>query len=833
MPGDMLLADRRNVLVMAAASAVVGIPGSGMAHGARAAPGITPNGRRQPFDTDWRFKLGEMGPAAAASDFDDSTWRLIDLPHDWSIETLPDQAPGSVMGPFDKRAIGRTATGFTNGGEGWYRKHFRVDGYPASARIEIVFDGAYLESDVWLNGRVVGGNISGYAPFAFDLTPHLNRAGENILAVRIRNLGRNSRWYSGSGLYRSVELDILDPDTCLARWGIAAWTSKLEKGRARVEVSTQLVAPRSGDVLKTRLVERDGRVAAQASTAALETTRQVLEIRGPRLWSAQHPELYSLESELVRNGATIDLVRQPYGVRVISFDPRTGMVVNGTQVKLYGGCIHHDNGLLGACAFRDADERRLRLLKARGYNAIRSSHNPASRSLREACDRVGFYLIEEAFDAWHVGKEPQDFAGAFPGHWEDVIDTMVRSARNSPSVIMWSIGNEIPYRSTDEGVEWQWKLANAVKRRDPTRPVTAGLNGVLGAEMIAVSDTARPGQAGAKDNASTIFLDVPGYNYRLDDIEREETGHPERVVYASETFARDLWDYRTLSDKAPYFLGEFLWTAMDYLGEAGIGATARLKKGGYPIYLPTYPWVNAWCGDIDLIGQQKAQSLARDVAWGVSALEVTIQRPVEDGTFEYVAAWGWPDELASWTWTGAEGRMLSVRLYAAADRVELRVNGSLVASRQLLPSDKSHVELQVAYAPGQLEAIAYRGEQVVGRRSLQTVGPAARLRATLETKVTRASRHSLTYIVIEVTDAAGRCLPDEQRRIDVEIDGPASLAAFGSANPLAVGSFQATSTETFRGKALLILRGTGNPGRVTLRARSGSLAIGEAMFALS
>lgn len=829
MAQDMLLSDRRNVLAMTAVSAVVGVPAATISESALAAPVVARSGRGLPFDADWRFMHGP-NDAAVSPAFDDTSWRRVDLPHDWSVEALPDQAPGSIVGPFDKHSIGRTATGFTNGGEGWYRRHFRVDGYPAQARIEIVFDGAYLESEVWLNGQALGGNVFGYAPFAFDLTPHLDRSGDNVLVVRVRNLGRNSRWYSGSGLYRSVELDVVDPDTRIARHGVTAWTSKLENGRASIEIATEIVSPRPGDILRTRLVEPDGRIAVEASSPAAALTRQVLQLRGPRLWSARQPELYTLESELVRGTASLDLVSQPWGVRVISFDPRTGMVVNGTQVTLHGGCIHHDNGLLGACAFPDADERRLRLLKARGYNAIRSSHNPASRSLREACDRIGFYLIEEAFDAWHVAKEPQDFAQRFPEHWEDVVDAMVRAARNSPSVIMWSIGNEIPYRSTDEGVEWQWRLANAVKQRDPTRPVTAGLNGVLGAEMVAGSETARPGRAGKTDNASTIFLDVSGYNYRLEDIEREAPAHPERIVYASETFARDLWNYKALTQKAPYFLGEFLWTAMDYLGEAGIGANARLKTGSYPIYLPAFPWVNAWCGDIDIIGQQKAQSLARDVAWGVSVLEMAVQRPVADGTFEYIAPWGWSDELASWTWPGAEGRTLNVRLHAAADRVELRLNGSLVGSRTLQASDQSHVELPVPYSPGQLEAIAYRGERIVARRVLQTTGPAARIRTTLEPNGGGAALHSLSYVAIEVTDAAGHRLPDEMRRIDIEVDGPAKLAAFGSANPLAVGDFQANSAQTFRGRALLILRGTGKPGRVSVKATSGDLAAGGIAF---
>lgn len=811
--------------MMAAVTAVGGVAITVGTASAKGRPAAEPAGRRQPFDADWRFARRDQTGAESPA-WDDTGWRSVDLPHDWSIEDLPGQTPGAVVGPFDKNSIGRTATGFTNGGEGWYRKHFRVDSYPSDARIEIVFDAAYLTTDVWLNGRNLGGSVAGYVPFALDLTPYLDRSGDNVIAVRVRNLGRNSRWYSGSGLYRSVELDVLHPDARVERWGVMAWTSKLENGRAVVDVSSEVVGAKSGDILRSRLVEPDGRIAAEVSTPATAVTSQVLHIRGPRLWSAAHPELYSLETELVRAGAVLDRLVQPYGIRIIAFDAATGMTVNGESVKLKGGCLHHDNGLLGACAYPDADERRLRLLKARGFNAIRSSHNPSSHSLREACDRIGMFLIEEAFDAWHIAKEPQDFAQQFPEHWHTVIDAMVRSARNSPSVIMWSIGNEIPFRSTDEGVEWQWRLADAVKHLDPTRPVTAGLNGVLGSQLIAGVETARPGRAGKVDNASTVFLDVPGYNYRLEDIAAEQAAHPERVVYASETFARDLYDYQALQDKAPYFLGEFLWTAMDYLGEAGIGATARLKNGAYPIYLPGFPWVNAWCGDIDLIGEQKASSLARDVVWGVSDLEMSVQRPGPDGTFEYVSNWGWSDELASWSWPGSEGRMLGVVVHAAGDTVEVHLNGRPVGSKKLGPSDRRRAEFQIAYQPGKLEAFSYRDGRRIAHKALETTGAAASVRVVSETHNAGAGRGALSYFRIEIVDAQGRVLPDDRRRIDVVIDGPASLSAFGSANPLATGSFQSTSTESYRGRALLIVRGNGRRGTVRIEARSAELREG-------
>lgn len=823
MNGETFRTDRREMLSLTAASALLPALASAPSRAAVVQKASGSTNRDLPFGEDWLFRRGS-GEGLQEPALDDKGWRRVDLPHDWSIEDIPGgQAPAQV-GPFDKNSPTRTATGFTLGGVGWYRKHFRVDGFAPDTRIEIAFDGAYLDSEVYLNGHRLGSNVHGYIPFAFDLTPYLNRTGDNVLAVRIANEGRNSRWYSASGLYRTVTLDVLPAATRIARWGAGAWTRSLSGGSAKIDVTTTVDAPDATATLVTRLVDASGRTVAEArDPAGTADVKQTLTVRAPRLWSPDAPALYALHSEIRRGDKIVDHMVQPFGIRIIAFDPHLGMTINGKTTKLRGGCVHHDNGLLGARAFADADDRRVRLLKARGYNAIRSSHNPASRSLRDACDRLGMLLIEEAFDAWQEPKEPQDFSTKFRDHWQEVISAMVLSARNSPSVILWSIGNEIPYRAMVEGVEWEWKLANAVKRIDPTRPVTAGLNGVLGAPLVAQAGTARPGREGKADNASTIFLDVPGYNYRFDDIEREQVEHPERVVYASETFPRDVFDYRALSDRAPYFLGEFVWTAMDYVGEAGIGATAYLKKGSAPYYFAGWPWVNAWCGDVDLIGQQKAASLARDVAWDISPVEMTVQRPVPDGKYEWIANWGWPDELTSWTWPGSETKPLLVRVYSSGDRVELRLNGKPAGEKTLGKGDKMTAEFPVPYTPGVLEVLAYRQGKLIGRRRLETVGAAAKLRLGAEALSGRKGRDALAYLPLEILDAQGRLLPDEQRDVTLTITGPAELIGFGSANPLAVGSFQSPSTKSYRGRALAILRATGS-GKVEVEARSEGLA---------
>ncbi|UVO53084.1 glycoside hydrolase family 2 TIM barrel-domain containing protein [Sphingomonas sp. SUN039] len=817
MTGNEFCTDRREAMAITAGAAALTLA---MGTSALAADPVSSLrvGRDQPFDNDWRFFRG-AGEGYEQPVFDDSSWRSVDLPHDWSIE----DAPGGTAGPFDKKSKGGTATGFTVGGVGWYRRRFRTDGLPRDTRVEVLFDGIYLDSDIWLNGQRLGSNVHGYMPFAFDLTPFLDRGGDNVLAVRVRNLGRNSRWYGGSGLYRQVKLDVVPAGARIARWGVGGWTRKIDSAGAAIDVTTRIESADAALELVTRLRDAKGVVVAETTSPVAAEVKQALVVRAPRLWSPDSPLLHSLETELQRGGVVVDRMVQPFGIRIVTMDPQRGLAINGKAMKLRGGCIHHDNGLLGACAFADADDRRVRLLKARGYNAIRSSHNPASRTLRDACDRLGMLLIEEAFDVWHSAKEPQDFSTRFKDHWAEVVSAMVLSARNSPSVIMWSIGNEIPYRTTDEGLEWSWKLANAVKRIDPTRPVTAGLNGVLGAPMIADEASARRGRGGKVDNASTIFLDVPGYNYRLEDIEAEHAGHPERVVYASETFAKEVFDYAELTERVPYFLGEFVWTAMDYVGEAGIGIATHLKAGAFPFYIAGYPWVNAYCGDIDLIGHQKAASRARDVAWGLSPLEFAVQRPVPEGKVEFIAPWGWSDELQSWSWTGSEGKPLLVRLYSRGDRVELLLNGKQVGSKDLKPADKSKAEFSVAYAPGTLSAVAYRDGTVIGRRTLETVSAPARLRATAEQPKGKGARQSLHYVAIDIVDAQGRIVPDEKRKLNVTVDGPADLIGFGSANPLAVGSFQSREAESFQGRAMAILRSRGAPGTVRIEVRADGL----------
>jgi beta-galactosidase len=825
--------DRRQLLLTTAGAATLLL--------ASRAIGIEPGaganvGRSQLFDFGWRFHRG-AGEGFELRDFDDSAWRSVDLPHDWSIEDLPPGPAGAkagIVGPFDRTSEGGTATGFSVGGEGRYRKTFRLQ-TEGKGRVEVLFEGVYMDSDVWLNGQHLGFHSNGYTPFAYDLTPHLSPGGDNVLAVRVRNLGRNSRWYSGSGIYRHVWLDVLPEQARITRWGVGVVTRRLDEESADLEINTRLEDVGNGLVLVSRVRDESGRVVKEIVAPAAAEIAQTMTLAKVHRWSPEKPALYTLETELRRGDRIIDRARNAFGIRIVAFTTSSGMTINGTPTKLRGGCIHHDNGLLGAAAFDVAEERKALLLKARGFNAVRPSHNPFSAAFLQACDRHGLLVVGETFDAWHEPKLPQDYSVRFDEHWRDDLTTIVRASRNHPSIIMWSIGNEIPGRNSPAGVELQWRLANEVRRLDPTRPVTAAINGFVGRAVTPSEKTARPGFAGVPDQTSVIFLDVVGYNYKLSDYVADHGQFPFRIILGTESFAKDVADIWALTEKTPWLIGDFVWTAMDYLGEAGIGGSVVVEASAAANPLATmagWPWTNASCGDIDLIGQQKAPSLARDVIWGVSPLEVAVRRPVPDGRVEVVRIWGWHDEQRSWTWPGAKGKNLTVCAYTVGDRVELRLNGRTVDTKSVTAANRNCVEFSVSYEPGELEAVAFLNGAELARKQLRTVGTAFAIRVTPERSKGSAARADVSYVGIEIVDAEGRVVPDAEHVIQIELSGPGELIGFGSANPLAVGSFQSNTTRSWDGRALAIVRGRDRAGRVKIAARAEGLRSGSALLSL-
>lgn len=802
---------------------------SGPANSSTAA--VAPGLGEQSFDSGWLFYRGDAA-GAEKPDFGDVSWRALDLPHDWSIEDLPSRpeaagknAPGTSSpiqtGPFDSElSQGQASTGWVVGGAGWYRKHFSVAKLSASARVEAVFDGVYMNADVWLNGMHLGNHPYGYTGFAFDLTDHLRRDGDNVLAVRVRNEGKNSRWYSGSGIYRHVHLRV-SRGVRIPLWGVQVTTPDVSKDTAMVKVVTcvekhgdlpdavtvrlRLVDPSGGEVgVRESLVEfgNDGQSQVGLAVAVLD----------PTLWSPKSPRLYRVEVGVASGDTILDGAVVPFGIRLIEVDAASGLRINGETVKLKGGCLHHDNGVLGAAAIDRAEERRVELMKRNGFNAIRTSHNPPSPAFLDACDRLGMLVIDEAFDMWKVAKNPEDYHAHF-AEWSDRdLESMILRDGNHPSVVFWSIGNEIPERADPEGVEIAKRLSAAARRLDPTRPVTAAI----------CNFWEKPGRAWDESAPAFEQLDVGGYNYEWKRYEPDHELFPRRVMMGTESFPAEAFENWQMVEQHPYVIGDFVWTGMDYLGESGIGHT--YLSGDKAEQLMPFPWFNAWCGDIDIIGGKKAQSYYRDVVWGDSKLEMAVQRPIPAGRSEELSRWGWSDELRSWTWPGAEGKALKVRVYTTGDQVHLLLNGKQVGTSPVSSATKLKAEFDVAYAPGELKAVAMKNGKEIAVLAFKTAGKPSKLALKADRTRIRRSRNDLSYVTVEVHDEAGNVVPDAAVPVTFSLQGPAGLAGVGNANPKDMASFRQPRRTTFRGRCLAVVRPTGAAGEISLRAQAEGLA---------
>ena len=614
------------------------------------------------FNTGWKF-IRDSVPGAEQPGFDDSKWMVVDLPHDYSIMDLPGDDGPDQIGPFSKKSPGNgNSTGHVIGGKGWYRKTFILGKADEGKTAVIDFDGVYMETEVWVNGKLAGIHKNGYTPFWFDITSLLNGAGKpNVIAVKVDNTGRNSRWYSGSGIYRNVHLTIT-PAVHVATWGVNITTSKISQSSAVVDVAVTSQNENEKEVnaqITINIKDKDGRLAGTAKDKIIlagkadNITKNQIEVKNPFLWSVESPDLYNAEITIEVNKKVTDKYYQTFGIRSIAFSTENGFLLNGETVKLKGGCIHHDNGLLGSAAFNRAEIRRVEIMKANGYNAIRCAHNPPSSAFLEACDKLGMLVIDEFTDIWESYKNPQDYSRFFREWWNKDLTDMIMRDRNHPSIIMWSIGNEIPESSDSSGVRIGNQLADRVKALDNTRFITE-----------AVSEFLTPG--GWK-NTNTAFgiLDVGGYNYTWNKYETDHTLYPDRIMVGTESFPTDAYETWKTVEKFPYVIGDFVWTSMDYIGEVSLGSSTivpesqkRNMKIPEGFELPkginifdlmsnqptTWPYFISGCGDIDMLGEKKPQMLYRDVLWDNSKLEINVHSPIPAGYAENISMWGWPDE---------------------------------------------------------------------------------------------------------------------------------------------------------------------------------------------
>ncbi|MBW8325376.1 MAG: DUF4982 domain-containing protein [Prolixibacteraceae bacterium] len=773
--------------------------------------------REQNFDSGWKFKLGDASGAETAT-FDDSQWRQLDLPHDWSIEDLPTAEGKNKIGPFSEDSEGKGATGNVMGGTGWYRKTFTLDKSSAGKKVQILFDGVYMNSEVWINGQSLGVHPYGYTPFYYDLTPYLNPSGEkNTLAVKVNNHGKNSRWYSGSGIYRHVDL-IVTEKIHLPVWGIFVTTPEVSAEKALVKLNIKVIndTKAKGKLeITTHLISPKGQLKTEAKTTVRPfedqslDTEQIFELVNPELWSIDSPTLYQAVTEVSFDGKVVDQQSTTFGIRSIEFSAEKGFLLNGENVLLKGGCLHHDNGPLGAATIDRAEERRVELMKKFGFNAIRTSHNPPSRQFLDACDRLGVLVLDESFDQWQRPKNPQDYNLYFDEWHQRDLEAMVLRDRNHPSVIIWSIGNEINERADSSGLEITKKLSTIIKNIDHSRPVTAAL--------CAFWD--QKGKTWEYAQPALELLDVAGYNYLWGEYENDHKIAPERMMIGTESFPKEAFENWQIVEKHPFVLGDFVWTSMDYLGESGIG-NALLNKDKKVVFAPGWPWYNAYCGDIDICGFKKPQSYYRDVVWKISNLEMAVHAPVPAGLIENVSLWGWPDEQQNWNWTGNEGQKLQVNVYSNYTEIRLELNGKVIGTKPVSAETKLTATFEVPYEAGELKAIALKDGKEVETKILKTTGKPAKIRLTADRSEIKTDRNDLSYVTVEITDDTGNLVPDANLPVQFTVEGAGELAAVENGNPKDMKSFRQPLVNSFKGKCLIILRPTGVSGEIKLKAES-------------
>ncbi len=783
------------------------------------------------FDFDWKFTKGDF-PEAAQTDFDDSQWQQIDVPHDWSItDTFSKENPSGNSGAF------------ATGGIGWYRKTFSLDNIDADSEVHIQFGGVYMNSEVWINGHHLGKRPYGYISFSYNLSPYLKFGEENTLAVRVDNEQQPSaRWYTGAGIYRHVWLVTTD-QLHLAPHSLFATTKSVTNDSALLEISATIENNYEKDhsfCLKNDLYSPQGELIASFQTSAnvlasaSQKVVQSLTVKNPDLWSPDSPNLYRLKTSVTDKSKVYDNLETNIGIRTFSFSADTGFVLNGKSMKFQGVNNHSDLGALGAALNNRVLERRLEILKEMGCNAIRTAHNPPSEELLDLCDKMGFMVMDEAFDEWLESwpfggiKKPQGKAKygyhLYFDEWaEKDLTDLIRRDRNHPSIILWSVGNEIPDACFEVGTERLKKLMAVVRKEDPTRPITCGIT-----HMHLANET---GFASA--------LDITGYNGGGGSCfmyEKDHETYPERKFIATEVphsfqtrgvYQSQSW-YRgqnplggimkvpNLSEKEvfpavpkyysssydnamvrisardswrrtrdfPYMAGEFRWTGFDYLGESMFGWPAKLWNFGI----------------IDMCGFPKDTYYFYQSQWTTEPM-VHI--------------------LPHWNWKGLEGKKIPVVAYSNCESVELFLDGKSLGEKKM--GDKMDLVWQVPYKPGILIAKGKNKGQVVCEKEIATADKPAKIEMLADRAIIRADRQDVVHLEVNVLDAQNRFVPDASNKITFSVAGDASILGIDNGDPLNQASFVGNEITTFNGKCLLIVKSNGNPGELNITAESEGL----------
>jgi len=757
---------------------------------------------------EWQFKYGPGAPGVKES----PGWSTVDLPHDASIGL-----------PRDAAATGGAGNGFYPGCNCIYEKEIDVPAAWLDKVVLLELEGVYMNAVVMINRQLAGRHPYGYTSFHCDVTPWL-KIGVNKLHIEANNGGlANTRWYSGSGLYRPVSL-LVGPKVRVGPWDVAVTTPGATAALSSATVTTTIRNDEAAAVtvkIRSTVLAGGNTVAAVESPATVPAggacnLAQAITVSPTRLWTLEDPFLHVLRTEVVRDGTVIDSTETRFGFRTIAVDAVHGFRLNGTTVKMKGGCVHHDCGILGAAAHARAEERKVALLKASGYNAIRCAHNPPSPAFLDACDRLGMLVIDEAFDCFRHGKNPGDYSLFFEDWWQRDMSAMVLRDRNHPSVVIWSTGNEIIERNGwSDGAAWARRLADHVRRLDPTRPVTNAICDVW--DDIPPSGETPEETMTRWDKATAGFaapLDVVGYNYLLNRYERDAAKYPGRVICGTETFPKDAFDYWAATERLSHVIGDFVWTSLDYLGEAGLGHVAI---GDQTNGLKGFPWHHANCGDIDICGTKRPQSYYRDCVWGIHRPPyIVVHDPALNGKAIAISWWGWPDVVASWNWQGHEGKPCRVDIYSTDDEVALLLDGREVGRKAAGKANRYLAAFEVEYRPGRLEAVGMEAGRETARTVIETAGAPAAVRLTSDRNSLDRGFGDLAYVSVEVVDAKGRLVPTATNRLLFAACGAGKLLAVGNGNPTSEELFTADAHQVWRGLATAVIRASGNAGEILL-----------------
>lgn len=804
---------------------------------------------RKNFNRNWQVTKGGSNTAAAAFLGTDEV-HMVHLPYDAMIheERTPEVESGAQ-------------TGFYPGGEYIYQKSFFVPEEWKEKKVLLEFEGIYQTAMIYVNGALAATSLYGYWGFYVELNSWLNYGVENRVKVIASNsLVPNSRWYTGSGIYRDVKLMVGDRIHIPAD-GVRITTLAQEEESAVVEVAVRLesISRVREKVHVEVFLEKEGAMVTSDRQLVVmypgteEMSRHIICIKNPKLWSCDTPELYQCRVQIESAGEILDETVENFGIRTLMLDADHGLRLNGKVVKLRGTCIHHDNGILGANTWKEAEDRRIRQLKEAGFNSIRSSHHPMSKAMLDACDKYGMLVMDEISDMWTVHKNPHDFALHFRECWKEVAEQMVAKDYNHPSVALYSTGNEISEAGSEAGAMINRNMCNRIHELDHTRYTTMGQNGLMSAgvrlgplmqeimeKFGPVQVTGEGNQEGSNGFNSFMSLmegergeyfathplltealegcssssDIIGLNYLTGRHVLEHELHPNKTVVGTETYPADIVRLWGIVKRYPHVLGDFTWTGYDYLGEAGCGIFHYDDSVNFS---SVFPERTAYIGDLDLIGYRRPISYLREIVYGLRKEPyLAVVRMNRSDMKCSKTPWMYKDNIASWTWPGYEGKAAFVDIYADAEEAELFLNGRSLGKKPAGEEHEFTASFEVPYAPGELTAVTYREGKEIGRFSLVTAGEEVQLCAEADKKELRADGEDLSFITVKLTDSAGIENLNASRKVSVSVKGAGRLEAMGSADPKSLGSYDDSEWETYDGYVMAVVRAGEEEGMIEI-----------------